>query len=288
MHIQSIRLLGDETPVALIFGTGDIASAIARGLFLSHWGVMMLRDEAVPVMRRGMAFDDALEDGVVELEGVWGARATAAEMLPILARGREAVVVARLDPAVVSNACRAIVSVLIDARMRKYAAPADLRPLAACAIGVGPGFVAGENVDIAIETLPGQEGDVVSHGPTATPTGRSVPLGGAKEERFACALTAPVPGSRSCRWVPLWRPGRRWAFLAKARSARRSMGACAASYGRCRMVSLAVPNWWSSIRGLELPAPACRPERAASPPACNGPSARCGRSGRCWRWGDAS
>jgi len=190
MHIQSIRLLGDETPVALIFGTGDIASAIARGLFLSHWGVMMLRDEAVPVMRRGMAFDDALEDGVVELEGVWGARATAAEMLPILARGREAVVVARLDPAVVSNACRAIVSVLIDARMRKYAAPADLRPLAACAIGVGPGFVAGENVDIAIETLPGQEGGVVSHGPTATPTGRSVPLGGAKEERFACALTA--------------------------------------------------------------------------------------------------
>lgn len=73
MHIQSIRLLNDATPIALILGTGDIASAIGRDLFLSHWGVAMLRDEAVPVMRRGMAFDDALEDGVTRLDGVWGA-----------------------------------------------------------------------------------------------------------------------------------------------------------------------------------------------------------------------
>lgn len=199
MHIQSIRLINDATPIALILGTGDIASAIGRDLFLSHWGVVMLRDEAVPVMRRGMAFDDALEDRVTRLDGVWGARATAPEMLPTLARGREAVVVARLDPAVVTGNCRGILSVLIDARMRKYAAPADLRPLAACAIGVGPGFVAGENVDVAIETLPGQEGDLIPHGPTATPTGRSVPLGGAKEERFDCAINS---GSWD-PWVPL-------------------------------------------------------------------------------------
>jgi hypothetical protein len=203
MHIQPIRLANDEVPLALILGTGDIASAIGRELFLSHWGVVMLRDEAVPVMRRGMAFDDALEDGVTQLDCVWGARATAPEMLAALARRREAVVVARLDPAVVIGACCGIPSALIDARMRKYAAPADLRPLAACAIGVGPGFVAGENVDVAIETLPGQEGTVVSRGPTATPTGRSVPLGGAKEERFACAISAGPwqPNVAAGAWV---------------------------------------------------------------------------------------
>jgi len=200
MHIQPIRLHNDEPPIALILGTGDIASAIGRELFLARWGVVMLRDEAVPVMRRGMAFDDALEDGVTQLDGVWGARAALPEMLPTLARGREAVVVARLDPAVVIAACRGVARVLIDARMRKYAAPADLRPLADRAIGVGPGFAAGENVDVAIETLPGQEGDIISHGPTATPTGRSVPLGGAKEERFACALIAG-------RWDPWVVPG---------------------------------------------------------------------------------
>jgi hypothetical protein len=195
MHIHPIRIIDDQVPVALVLGTGDIASAIARDLFLARWGVVMLRDEAVPVLRRGMALDDALEDGVAALDDVWGVRATAPEMLPVLARSREAVVLARLDLAVVAAQCSGFASVLIDARMRKYAAPADLRPLTACAIGIGPGFFAERNVDLAIETLPGQEGDLVTRGPTASPTGRSVPLGGAREERFACAVTAG-------RWEP--------------------------------------------------------------------------------------
>jgi hypothetical protein len=200
MHIQTIRLPRNEIPIAMVLGTGDIASAIGRALYLAEWGVVMLRDEAVPVMRRGMAFDDALEDGVTQLDGVWGARATAPEMLCALARGREAVVVARLDPAVALGACRGNVGLLIDARMRKYAMPADLRSLAAHAIGVGPGFVAGQNVDVAIETLPGQEGAIVTRGATETPTGRSVSLGGANEERFAYALTAGP-------WEPFVSPG---------------------------------------------------------------------------------
>jgi hypothetical protein len=79
--------------------------------------------------------------------------------------------------------------------MRKYAMPADLRPLAGCAIGVGPGFVAGGNVHIAIETLPGQEGGVVTRGPTAMPTGEAVPLGGTGAERF---VYAPIAGA----WQP--------------------------------------------------------------------------------------
>jgi hypothetical protein len=171
-----------------VLGTGDIASAIARTLFKAGWGAVMLRDAAVPVLRRGMAFDDALEDGVAELDGVWGVRALEPETLPALARGREAVVLARSDLAVVAGSCRGVTSVLIDARVRKYAVPADLRLLAPCTIGIGPGFTAGENVDTAIETLPGQEGDLVMHGPTAAPTGRSVLLGDAREERFACAV----------------------------------------------------------------------------------------------------
>jgi xanthine dehydrogenase accessory factor len=52
---------------------------------------------------------------------------------------------------------------------------------------IGPGFIAEGNVDVAIETLPGQEGVLVEYGPTAMPTGRSVPLGNAREERFVYA-----------------------------------------------------------------------------------------------------
>jgi len=84
--------------------------------------------------------------------------------------------------------------------MRKYATPADLRLHAGCAIGVGPGFVAGENVDVAIETLPGHEGGLVTRGATASPTGRAVPLGGAGKERFVHANEAGA-------WTPLVVPG---------------------------------------------------------------------------------
>jgi hypothetical protein len=84
---------------------------------------------------------------------------------------------------------------MIDARMRKYAMPADVRPLAIRTVGIGPGFVAGVNVHIAIETLPGHEGGIVTEGTTANPTGKAVPLGGAGAERF---VYAPIAGA--------WRP----------------------------------------------------------------------------------
>lgn len=200
MHIHPIRLAEKPIPVSLILGTGDIASAVAHALFRAGHGVVMLRDAATPVLRRGMAFDDALEDGLLELAGVWGVRAEVPEMLPALSRGREAVVLASVELAVVAGTCPAMASVVIDARMRKYASPPDLRRLAPCTIGIGPGFVADRNVDLGIETIPGLEGELVVHGATASPTGRSVPLGGAADERFLCA---PHAGA----WLPETVPG---------------------------------------------------------------------------------
>src|SRR5271166_3300003 len=145
-----------QPPIALVLGTGDIASAIGLSLFNLGWRVMLLRDSAVPVLRRGMAFDDALEDGMAELEGVKAVRAVAPEALPRLLRARQGVVLANLDPAVAAVSCADLPVVLIDGRMRKYAVPADIRSLAGCTIGIGPGFVAAGNVHIAIETLPGK------------------------------------------------------------------------------------------------------------------------------------
>ena len=187
MFIQARPFHDSSPPVALVLGTGDIASAIGRRLFTEGWCVVQLRDSAVPVLRRGMAFDDALECGVAELDSVWAVRASAPESLPSLAYTREGVVVANLDVAVFAATYPSLANVLIDARMRKYATAPDLRPLAACTIGIGPGFTVDENVDVAIETLPGKEGGLVTHGQTATPTGRAAPLGGAGEERFVYA-----------------------------------------------------------------------------------------------------
>src|SRR5690242_4617231 len=73
-----------KLPTALVLGTGDIASAIGRGLFLRGWHVLLLRDNGVPVLRRGMAFDDALEDGIAALDGVIAVPAPAPDALPHL------------------------------------------------------------------------------------------------------------------------------------------------------------------------------------------------------------
>jgi xanthine dehydrogenase accessory factor len=123
--------------VALVLGTGDIASAIGWRLFTQGWGVVLLCDSAVPVLRRGIAFDDVLEGGMAELDGVMGELASTAEAVPSLLLARQGVVVANLDPAVLA-ACCGLPSVLIDAPMHKYAMPADSRPLAGCVTASAP------------------------------------------------------------------------------------------------------------------------------------------------------
>ena len=82
-----------QRPTALVLGTGDIASAIGRELFDLGWAVLLLRDHAVPVLRLGMAFDDALESGAAELDGVKALPAPSADVLPELLRARRGVVV---------------------------------------------------------------------------------------------------------------------------------------------------------------------------------------------------
>jgi xanthine dehydrogenase accessory factor len=203
MYIDTIRIRNIDSPVAVVLGTGDIASAIGHSLFSSGLGVVMLRDSSVPVLRRGMAFDDALESGSTCLDGALGVRASDLGSLPALARGLSAVVVANFDFAVMSATWPTMTTILIDARMRKYAAAADLRPLAPYTVGIGPGFIAEGNVDLAIETLPGQEGELVEHGPTANPTGKSVPLGNVADERFVYALCSGPwqPSAALGNWV---------------------------------------------------------------------------------------
>jgi predicted deacylase len=83
--------------------------------------------------------------------------------------------------------------ILVDARMQKHQVKPDLRRLARLAIGLGPGFASGANCDIAVETRPGKEGQVIAQGSTDAPDGMSPRLGSHCGERF---VRAEEPG----RW----------------------------------------------------------------------------------------
>ena len=59
-------------PIAVILGLDEIASAIGVRIHEAGYSVVMSHDTARPVIRRGMAFFDALYDDPIVLGGLPG------------------------------------------------------------------------------------------------------------------------------------------------------------------------------------------------------------------------
>ncbi|MFG1301360.1 xanthine dehydrogenase [Xanthobacter sp. V3C-3] len=175
---------------ATILGTNEIASAVAVELHRKGYGVVLSHDPMPPVIRRKMAFHDALYEDDVQVDGIRAIRAdTGIAIRAGLARGEVLVTHLGLLDLIVLGA----IDLLVDARMNKYQATPDLRRLGRITIGLGPGFSGGDNCDLAIETRPGKEGQILQHGPTDPADGVARQLGSAAAERF---VHSEVPG----RW----------------------------------------------------------------------------------------
>jgi xanthine dehydrogenase accessory factor len=167
-------------------GVGDVGSAVAVILHRASYGVVLHDEPASATPRRGMALADALFDGFATLDGLRGLRVnTTAEIRHALNAG-DVIPVTSLP---IGETIDAVPwSALIDARMRKRATPEVQRGIAPLAIGLGPNFAAGENVDLAIETMWGDRlGEVIEAGSTLALAGEPRPIGGAARERFVYA-----------------------------------------------------------------------------------------------------
>ena len=149
-----------------------------------------LHDEPAPsATRRGMAFADAVFEGSAILAGLRARRVeTVADLARLWAAGEIPVATGPFDDLLQATGWRA----LVDARMRKRAIPEPQRGLASLTIGLGPNFVAGENVDLAIETGWGDRlGAVIEAGSTLPLAGEPRAIGGVARARF---IYAPVAG----------------------------------------------------------------------------------------------
>jgi xanthine dehydrogenase accessory factor len=173
----------------LVLGGGDVGSAVAHRLFRLGVQVLVSERERSPHARRGMAFTDALFEGHASLDGV------EARWQPDLPGVREcwqrgdAVPVVTLPEDLLVSGLQ--FDALVEATMRRYKVPPDLRPLAPCVVGLGPGYVPGENCHLAIETQWGAAmGQVLHDSPAATRSGGPVALAGVTRERFAIAPAA--------------------------------------------------------------------------------------------------
>ncbi|WP_257170648.1 xanthine dehydrogenase [Bradyrhizobium sp. SRS-191] len=173
---------------AVVLGTNDVASAIGVHLHRAGFCVVLSHDPNPPVMRRKMAFHDALFGDSVRVENVIGERIESTlDVFKALGDPRHVLVtpLGLLDLLPV----RAI-DVLIDARMQTREVTPNLRGMTRLSVGIGPGFSPSANCDVAIETRPDRLGRIVIEGWTSAKDDVGE-LGGA-----ACLVHSPHEG----RW----------------------------------------------------------------------------------------
>jgi xanthine dehydrogenase accessory factor len=172
----------------LIRGGGDLSSGVAYRLLRAGWQVAITELPQPLAVRRLVAFSQAVYSGSVTIEGIEGVRVDDPDAaVSLMKAGKIPVIV---DP----NADilhKIHPQVIVDGRMTKL--PSDIRKDdAPLVIGLGPGFVAGENCHAVIETKRGPFlGRVFWQGSAEPDSGQPDTVGNRQEERV---LRAPVEG----------------------------------------------------------------------------------------------
>jgi xanthine dehydrogenase accessory factor len=176
-------------PVAIVLGAGEIGSAVALALHRAGLAVV-ISDEVDPSWsRRGMAYADAWYVGTAQLDFVAAMFCASVKSIPTVLDRHRQIAATTWSACGVAQSLEAVA--IIDARMRKRNDNDDLRAPALTTVGLGPGFVAKGNVDLAVETAWGaQLGAVIHKEPALPPAGESRRIGGAGRERFVHAPAA--------------------------------------------------------------------------------------------------
>lgn len=174
--------------LVVIRGAGDMGTGVAVRLWRAGFDVVALESPCPLAVRRTVSFSEAVYDGRAEVEGIGSARAASVDGARDLLK-RDLVPVLVDPDGTTMDALRP--DAVVDAILakRNTGTHADMAPLV---IGLGPGFVAGEDVHAVVETNRGPNlGRVFWLGSAEADTGRPSPIQGHSETRV---LRAPVDG----------------------------------------------------------------------------------------------
>lgn len=164
----------------IIRGGGDIATGIAHRLFKAGFKVLVLDIEKPLAIRRKVSFCQAMYSGEIIIEGVKGVLSkNIGEVYENLEKGyvpvyidEKAETIKEIKPLVVVDSILA---------KRNLGTNRDMAPIT---IGVGPGFEAGKDVDLVVETSRGHFlGRVINEGTAIENTGIPGSIMGFTEER---------------------------------------------------------------------------------------------------------
>jgi xanthine dehydrogenase accessory factor len=179
-------------PAAIVVGCGDVGSAVAHALHRAGCAVVLVDHADPPWTRRGMAYTDAWYVGAAELVQIDACFCASVRSIPFVLDRRDMIAATTWSWQGVAAALRPVA--IVDARVVKRQAPASLKTedsAAPVTVGLGPGFIAGLHVDIAIETAWGDDlGAVIESGPTKPFEGEPRQVGGAGRERYVYASKA--------------------------------------------------------------------------------------------------
>jgi len=183
-------------PWILIRGGGDLASGVALRLFRVGLRVIITELPEPLVVRRAVSFAEAVYNRQAQVEEVTACLAVDLDQAIEFSQQRNVPVL--VDPQAVTLTVlrqRSSVSVpliLVDGRMTKRPPDTTLQS-ADLVIGLGPGFVAGENCHAVVETNRGHHlGRVIWRGQAESDTGVPEKIVQYSEARV---LRAPADGS---------------------------------------------------------------------------------------------
>jgi xanthine dehydrogenase accessory factor len=181
-------------PLVLVVGGGELGSAVSHRLVRSGIRVAVVDLERPRCIRRNVCFAMANVEGSKVVEGVRAERsASPEEALETAGRGLVAVLSGDFKEA----AAALHPDVIVDARMLKRGQE-TLKDLAPLVIGLGPGFVAGEQVHVVVETNRGHNlGRVIYEGSAEAFTGVPAEVEGFGSERVIRAPESGVFESRA-------------------------------------------------------------------------------------------
>lgn len=171
--------------IVVIRGGGDIATGIGHRLFRAGFKVIIIDIEKPTNIRRKVSFAEAIYSKEIEVEGV---KAIFAENINKAFRIIEDGAIAVLIDEKAEIIGEVKPMALVDAILAKKNLGTN-RNMAPITIGVGPGFTAGIDVDLVVETNRGHYlGKVIEEGTAIENTGIPGSIIGFTEERVIRAL----------------------------------------------------------------------------------------------------
>ena len=169
-----------QKPFIIVRGGGDLATGTIHRLWAAGFPVLVLETDHPAAIRRQVAVCEAVYEGSATVEGMEAVLIKdTAEAKKVIDTGKVPLIV---DPDGASITALKP-DVVVDAILAKKNFGTN-RSMAPLTVGLGPGFTAGVDVDIVIETMRGHNlGRIIREGSAIPNTGIPGNIGGYTAER---------------------------------------------------------------------------------------------------------